>query len=169
LEGNTPPAESCPGSSWHDHQVVPIGGLEQTRDFVYSLCEDNRRGHLLQHGRAIKGIGHQVLTRCEDCVGGKNSCEDLSNFSLRWHREVIAIPSRLLTKEYFFTRLRAGGAGSIERVRPRERPGFRAYFSNLKAWDHSFRVKPGIHQSMQSGSMARAASALPISAVSQPS
>src|SRR4029434_10301278 len=93
----------------------------------------------------------------------------LRGLSSSVYRKVIAIPSRLLTKEYFFTRLRAGLAGSIERVHPRERPGFRAYFSNLKAWDHSFRVKPGIHQSMQSGSMARAASALPISAVSQPS
>src|SRR5579863_4709432 len=39
---------------------------------------------------------------------------------------------------------------------------------SLKAWVHSFFVKPRMHQSMHNGSMARAASALPRSAVSQP-
>src|ERR1700691_971878 len=39
---------------------------------------------------------------------------------------------------------------------------------SLKAWNQSFRIKPGMHHSMHSGSIARAASALPISATSQP-
>src|SRR5690348_7353657 len=39
---------------------------------------------------------------------------------------------------------------------------------SLNAWVHSFRRKPGMHQSMHSGSMARAASAPPMSAVSHP-
>ena len=39
---------------------------------------------------------------------------------------------------------------------------------SLKAWVHSFFVKPRMHQSMHKGSMARAASTLPMSAVSQP-
>src|SRR5512137_1202719 len=43
-----------------------------------------------------------------------------------------------------------------------------AYFTILKACDQSFRRKPGMHQSMQSGSMARAASAFPMSETSQP-
>src|SRR5262245_7051018 len=40
--------------------------------------------------------------------------------------------------------------------------------SSLKAWDQSLLRRPGIHQSMQSGSMARAASAFPMSAASKP-
>ena len=40
--------------------------------------------------------------------------------------------------------------------------------SRLKACVHSLRKKPGIHHNMHSGSIARAASALPISAVSHP-
>ena len=43
-----------------------------------------------------------------------------------------------------------------------------AYFSNLKACTQSFATKPGIHHSMHSGSIARAAKAGPMSAVSQP-
>src|SRR5215831_10808251 len=40
--------------------------------------------------------------------------------------------------------------------------------SSLNAWPHSLRVKPGISQSIHNGSIARAASTLPMSAVSQP-
>jgi len=40
--------------------------------------------------------------------------------------------------------------------------------SSLNAWFHSLRLKPGMSHSMHSGSMARAASAVPKSAVSQP-
>src|SRR5262249_22461127 len=40
--------------------------------------------------------------------------------------------------------------------------------NSLNAWPHSFRTKPRMHQSMQSGSIARADSAFPMSAVSQP-
>lgn len=40
--------------------------------------------------------------------------------------------------------------------------------SNLNAWVHSLRVNPGMHHSMHRGSMARAASAGPISATSHP-
>ncbi len=45
---------------------------------------------------------------------------------------------------------------------------FSSYASNLKAWTHSLRRKPGMHQSIHRGSIARAASALPMSAVSHP-
>ena len=39
---------------------------------------------------------------------------------------------------------------------------------SLNACVHSFCLKPRMHQSIQSGSMARAASAMPMSVVSQP-
>ena len=42
------------------------------------------------------------------------------------------------------------------------------YVSSLNACTQSFRRKPGMHHSMHSGSIARAASAFPMSAVSQP-
>src|SRR5262245_50302457 len=42
------------------------------------------------------------------------------------------------------------------------------YLSSLNACTQSWRRNPGMHQRMQSGSMARAASAFPMSAVSQP-
>lgn len=53
-------------------------------------------------------------------------------------------------------------------LRVEERLGHPGQVRSLKACDHSFRRKPGMHQSMHSGSMARAASALPMSAASQP-
>src|SRR5205823_12127851 len=40
--------------------------------------------------------------------------------------------------------------------------------SSLNACDHRLLRKPGIHQRMHSGSIARAASTVPMSAVSQP-
>ena len=40
--------------------------------------------------------------------------------------------------------------------------------SSLNACDHWFRRNPGMHQRMHSGSIARAASTVPMSAVSQP-
>lgn len=42
------------------------------------------------------------------------------------------------------------------------------WVSSLKAWVHWLLRKPGMHHNMHRGSMARAASALPISAVSHP-
>jgi hypothetical protein len=51
---------------------------------------------------------------------------------------------------------------------PHRRPGSHHCRSSLKACVHSLRRKPGMHQRMQRGSMARAASALPMSTVSQP-
>lgn len=46
--------------------------------------------------------------------------------------------------------------------------GSLGYLNSANACVHSLRKKPGIHQSMHSGSIARAASTLPMSAVSQP-
>ena len=61
------------------------------------------------------------------------------------------------------------GQGSLVRGVFSTRSNRLAYFrSNLKACVHSFFMKPRMHHSMQRGSIARAASAVPISAVSQP-
>src|SRR5579863_2017119 len=46
--------------------------------------------------------------------------------------------------------------------------GYFGYVSSLNACIHSLRRKPGMHHNIQRGSIARAASTLPISAVSQP-
>ena len=59
---------------------------------------------------------------------------------------------------------------STPRTRVRlEHTAYQGYgLSSLKACDHSFRRNPGMHQRMHSGSMARAASTVPMSAVSHP-
>ena len=53
-------------------------------------------------------------------------------------------------------------------IRPDRSKGQSVQRSSLNACTQSFCRKPGMHQSMHSGSIARAASTLPMSAVSQP-
>jgi hypothetical protein len=68
-----------------------------------------------------------------------------------------------------FLSLSGGSAARV--LRPdfsRNRTGPIHRFSSLKACVQRFCRRPGMHQSMQSGSMARPASTLPMSSVSQP-
>jgi len=104
------------------------------------------------------------MGRCADDIDRKAlwlSWAAQEIFMTPWNKSIWMIPVLIVPAI-------AGAQDTGQRYELGPRFARQLSLSSLKACVHSLRKKPGIHHSMHSGSIARAASALPMSAVSHP-
>src|SRR6185437_15606468 len=137
----------------HREQVLEITDIVQAcrAAMVEVVNEAHHCARLLRHERVhrLRGIEEALPGRLGDFLRERGD-------TTAPVEGVVAIPERA-------PRLVVGAADG-----PGLHRGAGHDFSSLKACVHSLCLSPGMHQSMHSGSMARAASTPPISSTSQP-
>ena len=66
LRRQAAPAQASAGAAGHDGRLRLVGEQEHGAHLVAIEGEDHAAGHLLQRGRAIEGVGDEILLRRED-------------------------------------------------------------------------------------------------------